>query len=139
MYGIKYSCLTPHPHPSLKKNHWWFMTNTGLAVFWMYIGIWWKDIVLTLSVYIHISVVRSESSYKLDPEMSVLLEIRIERASKTLHPGDIVKGVVAITSKSALKVSLGSKWTIWHWPACYSQFCKVSKKYLPWGAFYIKL
>ena len=80
-------------------------------------------------------MVRFESSNKLDPEMSVLLELRIERASKTLHHGDIVKGVEAITSKSALKVSSGSKWTIWHWPACYSQFCKVSKKYLPWGAF----
>ena len=74
--------------------------------------------VLTLSVYIHISVVRSESSYKLDPEMSVLLEIRIERASKTLHPGDIVKGVVAITSKSALKVSLGTNLEI-DFPQCH--------------------
>ena len=38
--------------------------------------------------------------------MAVQMEIRIERASKTFHPGDIVKGVVALTSKSSLKVSI---------------------------------
>ena len=57
-------------------------------------------------------MVRTESSHKLDPEMSVSLEIRIERASKTFHPGDIVKGVVAVTSKSALKVSFGRRYTV---------------------------
>ena len=54
-------------------------------------------------------MVRTEYSHKLDTEMSVTLEIRIERASKTFHPGDIVKGVVAVTSKLALKDSLGSR------------------------------
>ena len=54
-------------------------------------------------------MVRTECSHKLDPEMSVTLEIRVERVSKTFHPGDIVKGVVAVTSKWALKVSFGSR------------------------------
>ena len=57
-------------------------------------------------------MVRTEYSHKLDTEMSVTLEIRIERASKTFHPGDIVKGVVAVTSKSALKVSCGSRYAV---------------------------
>jgi len=37
--------------------------------------------------------------------MSVNLEINIARASKTFHPGEVVKGVVVVTSKSSLKVS----------------------------------
>ena len=57
-------------------------------------------------------MVRTECSHKLDPEMSVTLEIRVERASKTFLPGEIVKGVVAVTSKSALKVSCGSRYAV---------------------------
>ena len=38
--------------------------------------------------------------------MSVTIDIRLERASKTYHPGETIKGVVVVVSKSALKVKI---------------------------------